>query len=362
MVSPHGHLLFAQGNIVCDHCDALGIRRLSLHIADRVAEDALEGLDIPAIPCDLDGVADGTLDAAGRGAVFLGDGGIEHLGDGVDDLHIADGEHDRLAQVLIALDVRGDADLMDDVGDHGLEIRLAGDCRCTLIARRARLRGLPDAADEQLRRAGLGQIIRRAELRRLGEHLLRIEPGDDDGAGAPVLALQPLQHGEAVRLGQDHIRDKHVRILLSHEGERLLPVVRRADERHVALALQQAGDELAEILACIGQKHADFGCHNLFLRKKFRSRDAGCLNSLYHRFFSNNLAWRPCQNKAKQHDLLAEFVDIIRPEASGFDGIFCPFGRIHVAPMRNDRKRQKHYVNKSSTKFDKQRLENPPSD
>ena len=55
---PRGHLLFAQGNIVCDHCDALGICGFSLHIADRIAENALEGLDVAAVPGDLDGVAD----------------------------------------------------------------------------------------------------------------------------------------------------------------------------------------------------------------------------------------------------------------------------------------------------------------
>ena len=58
MVSPRGHLLFAQGNAVRDHRDALRIRGLSLHVADRVAEDALERLDIAAVPGDLDGVAD----------------------------------------------------------------------------------------------------------------------------------------------------------------------------------------------------------------------------------------------------------------------------------------------------------------
>ena len=58
MILPRGHLLFAQGNAVCDHRDAFRIRRLSLHVADRVAEDALERLDVSPVPGDLDGVAD----------------------------------------------------------------------------------------------------------------------------------------------------------------------------------------------------------------------------------------------------------------------------------------------------------------
>ena len=58
MVSPRGHLLFAQGNAVCDHRNTFTVRRLSLHVADRVAEDALERLDVASVPGDLDGVAD----------------------------------------------------------------------------------------------------------------------------------------------------------------------------------------------------------------------------------------------------------------------------------------------------------------
>ena len=55
---PRRHLLSAERQIVRDHRDALGIRRLSLHVADRVAEDALQHFDIAAVPRDLDGVAD----------------------------------------------------------------------------------------------------------------------------------------------------------------------------------------------------------------------------------------------------------------------------------------------------------------
>ena len=55
---PRRHLLSAERQIVRDHRDALTVRRLSLHVADRVAEDALERFDIAAVPGDLDGVAD----------------------------------------------------------------------------------------------------------------------------------------------------------------------------------------------------------------------------------------------------------------------------------------------------------------
>ena len=58
MVLPRGQLLFAQGNAVRDHRNTFTVRGFSLHVADRVAEDALERFDIAPVPGDLDGVAD----------------------------------------------------------------------------------------------------------------------------------------------------------------------------------------------------------------------------------------------------------------------------------------------------------------
>ena len=49
---------------------------------------------------------------------------IQHLRDGIDDLHVIDRNDNRLAQILITLDVRGHADLMDHRSDHRLHVRL----------------------------------------------------------------------------------------------------------------------------------------------------------------------------------------------------------------------------------------------
>ena len=121
--------------------------------------------------------------------------------------------------------------------------------------RRLRTRGLPDARDEQLRRTGLRQKEGRAQLGRLGEHLLSIKAGDDHRAGGAILLLQLLQNGESVDLRENHIGDQHVRVQLAHKRERRFPVVRRADERHVALPLKHLGQVLPEVLAGIRQKH-----------------------------------------------------------------------------------------------------------
>ena len=60
--SPHA-LLLPQAQAVGDHGDELGIRGLALYIRHGVAEKLLQHLDIASVPCDLDGMAYGTLNA-----------------------------------------------------------------------------------------------------------------------------------------------------------------------------------------------------------------------------------------------------------------------------------------------------------
>ena len=52
---------------------------------------------------------------------FFRDLGIQHLGDGVDHIHVVHRDHDGLPQILIALDVSRDADLMDHGSHHGFQ-------------------------------------------------------------------------------------------------------------------------------------------------------------------------------------------------------------------------------------------------
>ena len=51
---------------------------------------------------------DGALHSAGGGLEGLGHLGVEYLGNGVDHIHIIDGNDDGLPQVLIALDMGRD--------------------------------------------------------------------------------------------------------------------------------------------------------------------------------------------------------------------------------------------------------------
>ena len=93
----------------------------NLNTGNGIAKKLLQRLHITAVPRDLDRVADGTLYAARRRGKLLRDLRIEHLRHGVDGVHVVDREDDRLAQILIPLNMRRNADLVDDVGNDALE-------------------------------------------------------------------------------------------------------------------------------------------------------------------------------------------------------------------------------------------------
>ena len=55
-------------------------------------------------------MTDGSFHTAGGGLECFRHLGVQYLGDGVDDIHIVDCNDDGFPQVLVALDVGGDAD------------------------------------------------------------------------------------------------------------------------------------------------------------------------------------------------------------------------------------------------------------
>ena len=110
-----------QLELVCNKRNKFRIRGLSLGIADGIAEKSLQSVQVASVPGYLDGMADGTLHAAGCGLECFCHLRVKHLGDGIDHIHVVDGNDDSFPQVLITLDVSGDTDLVDDTGDHGLD-------------------------------------------------------------------------------------------------------------------------------------------------------------------------------------------------------------------------------------------------
>ena len=59
------------------------IGRFSLGIADGIAEESLQRIQITSVPGHFDGVTDGSFHAAGGGLECFRHLGVEYLGDGV---------------------------------------------------------------------------------------------------------------------------------------------------------------------------------------------------------------------------------------------------------------------------------------
>ena len=76
-------LLLLQDQSVTNHGDEFRISGLTLGIADRVAEEPLQSIQVAPIPRHFDGVADGTLHTAGGGLEGLCHLGVQDLGDGI---------------------------------------------------------------------------------------------------------------------------------------------------------------------------------------------------------------------------------------------------------------------------------------
>ena len=90
---PNFRRLQLKLELVCDKRNKFGIGGFAFGIGYRVAEEALEGVQVAAVPGYFDGVADGPLDAAGGGLECFGYLGVQYLGDGVDGVPTA---HQRL--------------------------------------------------------------------------------------------------------------------------------------------------------------------------------------------------------------------------------------------------------------------------
>ena len=79
----HLRALQLQLEPVRNEGDEFTVRGLALGVTHRVAKEALQGVQIPSVPGDFDGVANGPLYPAGGGLEGLGHLGVQDLGDGV---------------------------------------------------------------------------------------------------------------------------------------------------------------------------------------------------------------------------------------------------------------------------------------
>ena len=79
---------------VSDQGNKFGIGGLAFRIADRISKETLEGIQVTSVPGHFDGMTNGTLHT-GRGRLeCLGDLRVQYLGDGVNHIHVVDGNDD----------------------------------------------------------------------------------------------------------------------------------------------------------------------------------------------------------------------------------------------------------------------------
>ena len=97
---PHP-LPLIQPHLVSYHRNELRVGGFSAQVMDGIAEVAVKGIHVSPIPCNLDGVADGALHAAGGGTVFLGDFRVQAFCHGVDVLRLVHGEQNGIPQELV---------------------------------------------------------------------------------------------------------------------------------------------------------------------------------------------------------------------------------------------------------------------
>ena len=170
-------------------------------------------------------MADGPLHPAGGSLEGLGHLGVEYLGDGVDYIHIPHGNDDGLPEILIALDMGGNADFVDDVGDHGFDVGLSG----LLGGQHLDLLGIPpdflEPFYQGIHIAGLQHQIPHSQIGTGGSHIV----GDKSGCSQhhrPMLhGAEGFQDGDAVLLGQHQIQHQNVRSSLGNQQHRLFPFV-----------------------------------------------------------------------------------------------------------------------------------------
>ena len=80
-----------QLQLIGNERNKLAVGRLALGVGNGVSKKLLQSFQIPTIPRKLDGMADGALNARGRGGKRLCHLRIQNLCDGVDHIHIVDG-------------------------------------------------------------------------------------------------------------------------------------------------------------------------------------------------------------------------------------------------------------------------------
>ena len=109
-------LLF-QAQSVGNQRDKFRVGWLALVVIDGIAKKRVNGVHLPAVPCHFDSMADSAFHSGRSCIAFFCDGGIELFCNIIQDVHVVYAHNDGFAHVVVAADMRGDTDFMQDIRD-----------------------------------------------------------------------------------------------------------------------------------------------------------------------------------------------------------------------------------------------------
>ena len=211
-------------------------------------------------------MADGTFYSGRGGLECLCHLGVQYFGDGIDDIHIVDGDDDGFPQVLIALDVGGNADFVDDAGDQAFDVILVHPA----AVRVTKIFTAPDFFQPFHQRGhitGLQHQVPNPEIGCGGRNVFGNEAGGGQGDGLPVQIGNGFQNADAVLFCQHQIQHQNIGFSLLDHADGLLPI-RGCPHYLKTLGPLQCGSQPgAKVLSAVGDEnggcmfHTFLSCH-----------------------------------------------------------------------------------------------------
>ena len=198
---------------------------------------------------------------------MLGNGGIELLGDRIDNIRIVDRHHDRFPQVVITLDMRRYADLMDDIGDDhfksGASARVgdAGHIVPTLAPGK-----LHNPFGQHLDVEGAQKIVNctGCEQLPLDHPILIIDRHHELRLVLGRSVMDCFHHSKRIEMGHYHVDDGDSRILCEDHFHHLCTVPRCGDGL-ISISAQRCGRLCAELLIILCYQHLHHFRHCCYL-------------------------------------------------------------------------------------------------
>ena len=174
----------------------------------------------------------------------------EHLVEGA--LYARSGDDDGLPQVLVALDVGGDADLVDDAGDHGLDAGLvtAADGHPAVLP-------TPDLRQpfhQNGHVTGLQHQIADAQPCSGSGHVFGNKAGRSQGQGTALHAGDGLEHADAVLFPEHQIQHQNVGLFVQNGPDGGFSVVGCPQNLKTTGSLKRSGQPGAKLFGAVGNE------------------------------------------------------------------------------------------------------------